>query len=110
MAIIASSDLLWPCATMTDSEKRTLNDKFILRMPDGMRDEIRRRAEANKRSMNSEILAYIEAGLWRPVVVGATMENAQIGAALGEVQSAIKALEIALREVQAKAGGRSPSR
>lgn len=36
-------------------------DKFTVRFPDGMRDEIAKRAEANGRSMNSEIIAAIEA-------------------------------------------------
>lgn len=39
------------------------SDKFMLRFPDGMRDEIRRRAEQNKRSMNAEIIARLEATL-----------------------------------------------
>lgn len=36
-------------------------DKFVVRLPDGMRDEIAKRAESNGRSMNSEIIAAIEA-------------------------------------------------
>lgn len=41
---------------MTDSENRTLNDKFMLRLPDGMRELIKASAEANGRSMNAEII------------------------------------------------------
>ncbi|HKL70858.1 Arc family DNA-binding protein [Salibaculum sp.] len=44
---------------MTESEHRALSDKFMLRMPDGMRDRIKRAAEASGRSMNSEILAVL---------------------------------------------------
>lgn len=36
-------------------------DKFVVRLPDGMRDEIAKKAESNGRSMNSEIIAAIEA-------------------------------------------------
>lgn len=37
------------------------SDKFILRLPDGMRSEIAAEAKANGRSMNAEIVARIEA-------------------------------------------------
>lgn len=39
------------------------SDKFMLRLPDGMRDDLKRLAEANKRSMNAEIVAALEAHL-----------------------------------------------
>ena len=45
---------------MSDNETRSLTDKFMLRLPDGMRDRIKAAAEANNRSMNSEILAVLE--------------------------------------------------
>ena len=35
-------------------------DKFMLRMPDGMRDRLREEAARNGRSMNSEIVARLE--------------------------------------------------
>lgn len=35
-------------------------DKFVIRMPDGMRDRIATIAEGNRRSMNSEIVGYLE--------------------------------------------------
>lgn len=35
-------------------------DKFMLRLPDGMRDRIRVVADANGRSMNAEIVAALE--------------------------------------------------
>lgn len=43
------------------SDVRTLNEKFMLRMPDGMRGKIKRMAASNNRSMNSEIVQAIEA-------------------------------------------------
>jgi hypothetical protein len=36
-------------------------DKFMLRMPEGMRDRIALEAEKNKRSMNAEIIDRLEA-------------------------------------------------
>jgi hypothetical protein len=37
-----------------------VQDKFVLRLPDGMRDRIKAAAEANNRSMNAEIVAALE--------------------------------------------------
>lgn len=36
------------------------SDRFMLRLPDGMRDRIKTVAEANNRSMNAEIVATLE--------------------------------------------------
>lgn len=35
-------------------------DKFMLRLPDGMRDRIKIEAERNNRSMNAEIISRLE--------------------------------------------------
>lgn len=35
-------------------------EKFVLRLPDGMRDRIKHAAETNNRSMNAEIVATLE--------------------------------------------------
>ena len=45
---------------MTEEVNRSLNDKFMLRLPDGMRERIKNIADANNRSMNAEILAVLE--------------------------------------------------
>lgn len=37
------------------------SDKFMLRLPDGMRDRIKAVAAQNNRSMNAEIVATLEA-------------------------------------------------
>lgn len=42
-------------------------DQFMLRFPEGMRDEIRQAAEASGRSMNTEILARLEQSLALPI-------------------------------------------
>ena len=36
-------------------------DKYVVRLPDGMRDKLKAEAEKNKRSMNAEIVARLEA-------------------------------------------------
>ncbi len=35
-------------------------DKFMLRLPDGMRDEIKEMSARNRRSMNAEIVLMLE--------------------------------------------------
>ncbi|WP_127113063.1 Arc family DNA-binding protein [Shimia sediminis] len=42
------------------NEKRALNDKFMLRLPDGMREQIKESAAKNSRSMNAEIVVALE--------------------------------------------------
>lgn len=38
-------------------------DKYIVRLPDGMRDAIAKKAKAGNRSMNAEIVAILAAAL-----------------------------------------------
>lgn len=40
-----------------------LADKYVLRMPDGMRDKIIELAKANNRSMNAEIVLILQQAL-----------------------------------------------
>ncbi|MCA0338453.1 MAG: Arc family DNA-binding protein [Proteobacteria bacterium] len=47
---------------MADGPTRDQN-KFIVRMPDGLRDRIKDVADANNRSMNAEIVARLEESL-----------------------------------------------
>ena len=43
-------------------------DRFMIRMPQGMRDQLKRTARASNRTLNSEIIARLEASLEdRPV-------------------------------------------
>jgi hypothetical protein len=46
-----------------------LADRFQLRMPDGMRDEIEATAKANGRSMNAEIVLRLQQSLDAPLPV-----------------------------------------
>lgn len=43
--------------------KRIFTEKFIVRLPDGMREMLKASAEANGRSMNSEVIAALDAWL-----------------------------------------------
>ena len=57
-ATIASMKILWPFAIMPEKPRQN-HEKYILRMPKGMREAIARRAKSNGRSMNSEILSVL---------------------------------------------------
>lgn len=59
---------MWPQAsTIGGMEKKPQDtesrhaDKYVVRLPDGMRDRIREASEANGRSMNAEIVARLQA-------------------------------------------------
>ncbi len=41
-------------------------DKYVVRLPDGMRDRLKAAAADNKRSLNAEIVARLEASFGEP--------------------------------------------
>lgn len=45
---------------MSSNDQHQFKDRYMLRLPDGMRDRIKAAAEANNRSMNAEIVARLE--------------------------------------------------
>lgn len=47
---------------------RTRDDQYMLRLPDGMRDQIKAAAAANGRSMNAEIIHRLQT--WREPSAG----------------------------------------
>lgn len=51
---------------MTESSKAAKDrDRLIVRVPDGMKERVERRAQANGRSVNSEIVEMLEYALGR---------------------------------------------
>ncbi|MFC4731735.1 Arc family DNA-binding protein [Salipiger abyssi] len=52
---------------MSDNDQHQFKDRYMLRLPDGMRDRIKLAAEANGRSMNSEIVAVLEEKFPAPI-------------------------------------------
>ncbi|WP_142628090.1 Arc family DNA-binding protein [Rhizobium sp. P007] len=48
---------------MAEDQNRAFQDKFMLRFPDGMRDEIKHSAEESGRSMNAEIIQRLKSSL-----------------------------------------------
>jgi hypothetical protein len=45
---------------MQETKSPALVEKFVIRLPNGLRDQIRLLSEQNRRSMNSEILLVLE--------------------------------------------------
>jgi predicted DNA-binding protein len=68
------------------------DDQYMLRLPRGLRDRIAKRADKNGRSMNTEIIAAIEAHLKTrdrfALVASAVVELSQIVADLAGEHSA----------------------
>lgn len=46
--------------TTEDSRVPAMVEKFVIRLPNGLRDQIRQLSEQNRRSMNSEIIMVLE--------------------------------------------------
>ncbi|MCA2007075.1 Arc family DNA-binding protein [Tritonibacter mobilis] len=67
---------IWQPATM--SEKAQNQDKFIIRLPDGLRDRIRAAADKNHRSMNAEVVALLEENYPAPTPEKVTEPAARI--------------------------------
>ena len=53
-----------------------LADKFMLRMPDGMRDRLKAAAKENGRSMNAEIIARLERSFFTPAEIKERLQTA----------------------------------
>lgn len=74
-------------------------DRYIVRFPDGMRDRLKDAAASNKRSMNAEIVARLEASF----EAGSASLNGEIAAL---IQKHVDAeVQRRLREIAAQIGG-----
>ncbi|MDW9854060.1 Arc family DNA-binding protein [Sinorhizobium meliloti] len=50
-------------------------DKYVLRLPDGMRDKLKAEAEQNGRSMNAEIVARLEESFFDAVRIPPSLQR-----------------------------------
>jgi plasmid stability protein len=95
---------LWLNAIMAENAQN--QDKFILRMPDGMRDQIKIEAAKNRRSMNAEIIERVEKTLKYPDLDGldprALMEI--IAVSMEGLSRECDMLRAQLNNIQAKHG------
>ena len=48
---------------MPEAPQSSELDRFIVRLPDGMRDELKQRAKENMRSMNAEVVFLLTKAL-----------------------------------------------
>lgn len=71
-----------------------LQERFIVRLPDGMRDRLADAAKASGRSMNSEIVARLEASIAANSETKGTLDD--LWQMMVEVQKRISQLEGAL--------------
>lgn len=65
VAILVSRGNLWLIASMTKKPVQP-QDKYVLRLPDGLRDRIKAHAERHGRSMNAEIVRVLEEAFPEP--------------------------------------------
>jgi hypothetical protein len=73
-------------------EIRTKSDGFMLRLPDGLRDRVKSRADTNGRSMNSEIVHCIEASFEPSRVLAPIITDALHQYVEAEVSKRLKAI------------------
>lgn len=79
---------------MTNPPPSRTADKIIIRLPDGMRDRLHQRAEANGRSMTAEVVGMLEQVLEEPT-------EQEMGAMAHEAMRVVKELEYAQERVAA---------
>jgi hypothetical protein len=83
---------------------RQPQDKFVLRLPDGMRDEIAKAAKANGRSMNAEIVNRLQRSFDPEVEHLATMAKVleKFSRDVAERAHDLEALEKRRREIEGR--------
>lgn len=50
---------------MAQNSPSRFSDKFMVRFPDGLREQLAAAARTNRRSMNAELVVHLETGLAR---------------------------------------------
>lgn len=76
------------------------DDKFIVRLPDGMRDMIKEAAEANNRTMTAEIVARLRASFGQMEKSGTSV--ADLEATVRLLMSQLDRLQYDFRMLEAK--------
>ncbi|GHD07728.1 Arc family DNA-binding protein [Tianweitania populi] len=79
-------------------------DQFVVRLPNGMRDQLKARASERDRSMNSEIVDMLETCLRAPPNAQAQMSDETIAALQAEVATLRHHLEFVVREFAEQSG------
>jgi hypothetical protein len=84
---------------MAEDQNRTLQDKFMLRLPDGMRDRLKDAAAENNRSLNAEIVSRL-AESFDPLI----LDVKQTGDILGPVEQIVERVIRKIREEERREG------
>lgn len=74
------------------------SDKFMLRLPNGMRERVRVASELNKRSMNAEIVARLESSFAMAAMRDALDPDAPTEAQEIAIQNDMESLVLLLAE------------
>jgi hypothetical protein len=80
------------------------SDKFMLRLSEGMRDQIKAEAERNNRSMNAEILHRLEMSF----VSDLPQQHAQASELVRVEEAVLRRLEEVIERIAAKHGVTQP--
>ncbi|MDP5307582.1 Arc family DNA-binding protein [Paracoccus spongiarum] len=81
---------MWLYASMTDRKPQD-QDKFVLRLPDGMRNRLKMAAERNRRSMNAEIVDALDSHLLAMESYAKVIENSAVPDTLAdEIADAVR--------------------
>jgi hypothetical protein len=91
-----------------ESKSREL-DKFIVRLPDGMREKLGTAARANNRTMNAEIVSRLEQSFSGEVFLS-VHENTAAADIISELPDDLKAIYSQLREIKERLPARKKSK
>lgn len=64
---------------MSQASPSRFSDKFVVRLPNGVRDRLAELARENRRSMNAEFLVHLEAGLERTALRDPGAKSREVG-------------------------------
>ncbi|WP_439395193.1 Arc family DNA-binding protein [Bradyrhizobium sp. PMVTL-01] len=92
----------------SDFKSRGL-DKFVVRLPDGMREKLAEAAQANNRTMNAEIVSRLEQSLSGGTLL-TIRENTAEADMIWEMSDILRAVRSELREVKDRLPARKKSK
>ncbi len=83
-------------------------DKFVLRLPEGMRDKIGAVARVNKRTMNAEIVSRLENSLLDAERPAAAVTANNLDANIADLRDQVRLLTSAIADIKAILIGQEP--
>ncbi len=83
-------------------------DKFVLRLPEGMRDKIGAVARVNKRTMNAEIVTRLENSFLDAERPAAAVTASNLDANISDLRDQVRLLTSAIADIRALLIGQEP--